>query len=82
MRYLSIDVHDWIPLQTLTVLRRRRTASAAAIALRGGQRDIHDRRVEHDHELCESDDPQDQPSALRRGGAGPGGRFAGQASAG
>lgn len=40
------------------------------IALRGRQRDVHDRRVEHDHELRQSDHPQDQPPVFRRGGPG------------
>jgi hypothetical protein len=37
--------------------------------LRGRQRDVHDRRIEHDHELGEADGAQDEPPARIGGGA-------------
>ena len=36
----------------------------AEVLLRGGQRDVHDRRVEHDHQLRDADEREDQPAAL------------------
>src|SRR6185312_4323253 len=38
-----------------------RRVGEAEVGLDGGQRDVHDRRVEHDHELAEADDDQREP---------------------
>jgi hypothetical protein len=38
------------------------------LALDLGQGDVHDRRVEHDHELREADDDERQPATAVRGG--------------
>jgi hypothetical protein len=35
--------------------------------LRGGQRDVHDRRVEHNHQLRQPDHHQDPPPPLELG---------------
>ena len=35
----------------------------AEVGLGGGQRDVHDRRVEHDHQLGEGDDGERPPAA-------------------
>ena len=39
----------------------------AEVLLRGGQRDVHDRHVEHDHQLGDADDREDQPAAVVMG---------------
>ena len=36
----------------------------AEVLLRAGQRDVHDRHVEHDHQLGDGDQRQDQPAAV------------------
>ena len=43
------------------------------VALDGGQRDVHDRRVEHDHQLGEADDREREPAAAVPDGDGRGG---------
>jgi len=46
----------------------------AQVPLRGRQRDVHDRGVQHHHELGQADGAQDQPPAGIRAGPRPGGR--------
>ena len=41
-----------------------RVIGEAEVALRRRQRDVHDRRVEHDHELGDGDHAEDQPASL------------------
>jgi hypothetical protein len=41
-----------------------RVVGEAEVGLGAGERDVHDRRVEHDHQLRDGDDPEDQPAAL------------------
>ena len=36
----------------------------AEVLLGGRERDVHDRRVEHDHQLGDANDDEDQPAAV------------------
>ena len=42
----------------------RASLEKPSVLLRAGQRDVHDRQVEHDHQLRDADQRQDQPAAL------------------
>jgi hypothetical protein len=47
-----------------------RVVGEAQVVLRGRQRDVHDRRVEHDHQLRHAEDREDPPAAVGLGVVG------------